>query len=177
LAAGRYTLNESLKSRSVLEFIHSVFEWASRPAVLTSLFVLSGVSLVVSVVALPWYLKRLPADYFVRKNTLRVRIEPTLTHTAFVGLKNVIGGLLVLAGVAMLVLPGQGLATIIVGTLMMEFPGKRRLERRVLTIPVLFKLVNRLRIRNGAEALILPTSLVSSPLAAPAPHSEPHSVR
>jgi hypothetical protein len=159
----------------VFALLHTVFEWASRPAVLTTLLVSSGFSLVASVVALPWYLKRLPADYFVRRTTLRVRTaEVSWSHTAFVLAKNVLGALLVLAGIAMLVLPGQGIATIVVGLLMMQFPGKRRLERKLVSIPPVLRAVNALRRRNGEADLILPSP---SPMPPIGTHSEPHSVR
>jgi hypothetical protein len=162
----------------VLPLIHSLLEWASRPAVLTVLFVSSGFSLVASVIALPWYLKRLPADYFVRRTPARVQTSPALSQVAFLLLKNVVGGLLVLAGIAMLVLPGQGIATIVVGLLMMQFPGKRRIERRVLSIPVVLRAVNTLRKRSGEPDLIMPppSRVAAMPTAAPS-EPQPHSVR
>lgn len=158
----------------MLPVIHSVLEWASRPAVLTALFASSGVSLVASVIALPWYLRRLPADYFVDHPALRARTSPTLAQAAMLAVRNVIGGLLVLAGVAMLVLPGQGIATIVVGLLMMRFPGKRRLERRVLSIPPVLRAVNAMRLRSGQPELQMPAkpAFVLSP-----EHAAPHSVR
>jgi len=156
----------------VLPILNSVLEWASRPAVLTTLFASSSVSLVASVIALPWYLKRLPPDYFVSATTQRVRTTRSLSGSAFVIAKNVVGALLVLAGVAMLVLPGQGIATIVVGVLMMQFPGKRRLERRLLSIPPLLRAVNAMRVRSGQPELQMPVKGPPLSLA-----TEPHSVR
>jgi hypothetical protein len=42
---------------------------------------------------------------------------------------NAAGSLFIVAGIAMLVLPGQGVITIVVGLLLIDFPGKFRLER------------------------------------------------
>jgi hypothetical protein len=170
----------------VLPIINSVLEWASRPAVLTTLFASSSVSLIASVIALPWYLKRLPPDYFVTQMssaslgpaTRRVRATraKTLSESAFLVAKNVVGGLLVLAGIAMLVLPGQGIATIVVGLLMMQFPGKRRLERRLLSIPPVLRAVNRMRVRNGQPELQMPAKS-SAPSLGASTHGEPQSIR
>ena len=43
------------------------------------------------------------------------------------GLRNAVGLVLVTAGLAMLVLPGQGIITLLVGIILMDFPGKHRL--------------------------------------------------
>lgn len=155
----------------MIALFNSVLEWATRPAVLTTLLVGSGFSLVASIIALPWYLKRLPADYFVRRTTLRIRTDRTLSETAFLALKNTLGGLLVLAGIAMLVLPGQGIATIVVGLLMMQFPGKRRIERRVISIPPVLRAVNALRAKHGEAALVMPPPAIRVPVTDPQPHS------
>ncbi len=53
--------------------------------------------------------------------------------------------MLVLAGIAMLVLPGQGVLTIVVGLVLMNFPGKYRLERWMATRRPIWKSLNWLR--------------------------------
>ncbi len=72
------------------------------------------------------------------------------------GLKNALGVVLVLAGVAMLVLPGQGLLTLAAAMLLLDFPGKRRVERRVLGSPRVLGRVNALRRRFGKAAMLPP---------------------
>jgi hypothetical protein len=59
--------------------------------------------------------------------------------------KNLIGFILILAGIAMLVLPGQGVLTIVVGMVLMNFPGKFRLERWLATRPPVWRSLNWLR--------------------------------
>jgi hypothetical protein len=39
--------------------------------------------------------------------------------------------MLLLAGIIMLVTPGQGIISIVLGLFLMEFPGKRKLELKV----------------------------------------------
>ena len=49
--------------------------------------------------------------------------------------RNLYGSLLILAGIVMLFLPGQGILTILFGFLLLDFPGKRGLWRRMLAHP------------------------------------------
>jgi hypothetical protein len=63
--------------------------------------------------------------------------------------KNVAGVILLLLGLIMALpgIPGQGVLTMIIGVTMIDFPGKRRLERRLLRHPRVRHAVNRLRAR------------------------------
>ncbi len=73
----------------------------------------------------------------------------------FVVCKNVFGLILVLAGLAMLILPGQGLLTIFVGLLLMNFPGKFSLERRIIRYTPIFRTINWIRQRQNIPPLRL----------------------
>lgn len=96
---------------------------------------------------------QLPADYFVSTRP-RARAHPLAWL-----LRNLIGLVLLLAGIAMLVLPGQGLLTILAALLLMDFPGKMRLERRLLEVPQVRRSVDWLRERAGAPPLELDQAL------------------
>ena len=50
--------------------------------------------------------------------------------------------------------PGQGILTVVVGILLMDFPGKKRLERRIIGIPRVLEAINRLRRNRGREPMI-----------------------
>jgi hypothetical protein len=63
------------------------------------------------------------------------------------------GVVLLLAGILMLVLPGQGLFTMFVGIMMMNFPGKYKLERWVVARGPVLKSINWMRKRAGHEPL------------------------
>jgi hypothetical protein len=84
-------------------------------------------------------------------------------------LKNLLGVALVLAGVAMLVLPGQGVLTILLGLMFMNFPGKRRLEQRIVQQPTVFQAMNWMRAR--AHQPPLERLDITLPAAA---HQAPH---
>lgn len=111
-------------------------------------FVGLGLSLL-GLLALPRAIAKLPADYFedAQPHT-PPRLGPGLRL-----LRNLLGGLVVLAGVAMLVLPGQGLLTIFAGLVLMEFPGKRRLERALVARPGVLAAINWLRRRANTEPM------------------------
>ena len=78
---------------------------------------------------------RIPADYFRRDRrgpTAWRKRHPALRLAVLI-LKNALGAVLVLGGVIMLFMPGQGLLTIFLGIVLMDFPGKFRLERYLIS--------------------------------------------
>ncbi len=87
------------------------------------LFWIAGASLVAfiaTLIAVPWLIVRIPADYFAHRRRRRPSRPRTAVRWASWAGKNLLGGLLVLAGLAMLVLPGQGLLTILLGLLLLD---------------------------------------------------------
>jgi putative transmembrane protein PGPGW len=72
--------------------------------------------------------------------------------------KNLVGLAFVLAGVAMLVLPGQGILTIVIGLSLMNFPGKHVLERYIVQQPSILRAINWMRHRAGQPPLKVPQS-------------------
>lgn len=113
----------------------------------------SAVMFLFSLLALPWFLGKIPADYFVRQrvsHTWKVLLQP---HAI---VRNVLGLPIVLAGIAMLVLPGQGILTIIVGLGVMQFPGKFEAERWVVRRPGVLQAINWMREKSGHVPLEQP---------------------
>ena len=93
----------------------------------------------------------LPADYFTGHypaGIIRSRY-PAPVRILIFALKNLVGLILLLAGVLMLFLPGQGLLTILIGLIVMDFPGKRALEKSLARRPAVMKALNLLRRRAG----------------------------
>lgn len=121
------------------------------------LLLLVGLPFIGTLLLVPWLVVCLPADYFHEsyRPTLLWGIEhPVLRFLLHLG-KNLLGFIVLLMGIAMLVLPGQGVLTIITGLLLMNFPGKYRFERwLVRQRPVLLG-VNWLRHKAGRAALRL----------------------
>jgi Na+/H+ antiporter NhaD/arsenite permease-like protein len=134
------------------DWLMRAVEWLNQPAVLWALALGSLFLLVASVVGVPWFVARLPEDYLTRRELAEhglVRPRRTIGFMLFVFLRNLIGLLLLVGGIAMLVLPGQGLLSLLVALMLLDFPGKRLIERRILATRLVFSLVNRLRKRAG----------------------------
>ena len=124
---------------------------------LTLLGILSVVTFVGSLVALPLLVARLPADYFVRTQqvTLPWRTARPVRNSILCVLRNLLGFLLVLGGLAMLFLPGQGVLTIAVGLLMMDLPKKRAFQGWVISWKPVQGGINWLRRKAHQPDLIL----------------------
>jgi hypothetical protein len=115
-----------------------------------ALAVASLVIFVGTIVAIPIFLVKVPADYFVRPRRARpmpVRVLRTLVGLALIAL-----------GVAMIVLPGQGILTILVGLGILDMPIKDRIIRRILCTPKVHAAVDALRRKAGKGSLLVPGS-------------------
>jgi hypothetical protein len=115
---------------------------------------LGGVSLVIfvgSLILVPAMVVRIPADYFAHDERPRSRLanQRPAIRLALKIAKNVLGVVLMLGGLAMLVMPGQGLLTIFVGFLLIDFPRKYRLERWLVRKRWVHKPINWLRRKRG----------------------------
>lgn len=99
---------------------------------------LAGISLVtffLSLLLIPFIVGLLAPDYFLKLAEPRRRSRPLSPWSLVVLLiRNLLGLFLVLAGIAMLFLPGQGLLTILLGILLLSLPGKNRLVNRLVSI-------------------------------------------
>lgn len=121
-----------------------------------ALAIFSVVAFVGSLGVIPWLLVRLPADYFdVRVPRPFMPGRHPAIRTAALIVKNLIGAVFLLAGIAMLVLPGQGVLTMLVGVSLMDFPKKRLLESKMIGQPLVFSGVNRLRARFGKPPFVI----------------------
>ena len=69
--------------------------------------------------------------------------------------RNLFGFFLILLGLALSLpgVPGQGLLTILMGVMLVDFPGKHRLVVRALSRPKVLALVNKLRAHRGSPPL------------------------
>ncbi len=119
--------------------------------------VLFVVSLLATLIIVPLVVIKIPADYFKREGQhpqLFGNYPPPVRMTLLI-LKNILGAGLVVVGVAMLVLPGQGVIVILIGVLLLDFPGKQRIERWLIGKGPILKLSNWVRDKAGKEPLTL----------------------
>ncbi|MBN1482663.1 hypothetical protein EH223_11770 [candidate division KSB1 bacterium] len=119
----------------------------------TSLFTFVG-----TLILVPVLIVRLPTDYFAHPGRRRkpwLSLFPLLRLVLLIG-KNLLGLVLLSAGILMLVLPGQGILTILIGLTLIDFPGKFAFERWLVMRKPVQQTVNWLRHRAGRPPLILP---------------------
>src|SRR5688572_33505619 len=103
-------------------------------------------------------LVKLPADHFSknRKTKFWDGRNPALNAAKVIG-KNIAGVLLVALGIVLSLpgIPGQGLLTILLGIMLLDFPGRERLEQKLLSKPAIVNTINRLRGRFNKPPLEL----------------------
>lgn len=119
------------------------------------LSLLSAGSFVLSLAALPWLVARLPADYFLSDQKIATPWQhhhPILRAAAVIA-RNLLAIVLLAGGVIMLFVPGQGLLTMAVGLLLLDYPGKFALEKKIVAIPSVRKGLNWLRRKKNAPPL------------------------
>jgi hypothetical protein len=103
---------------------------------------------------------RMSPDYFVSRRPVAGswRIRHPAVRFLFRALKNLLGAVFILAGLAMLVLPGQGALTVLVGLTLLDLPGKRRMALRIVRQRHVLRAINWVRSRARRDPLILPPS-------------------
>jgi hypothetical protein len=124
--------------------------------VLYGLALASAIGFIGSLIAIPLILVRLPADYFDTRTPRHwMKDHHPVLRLLGVIVKNVVGVVFVLAGFAMLFLPGQGLLTILIGISLMDFPKKRVLEAKMVGQPTLLGVINSMRHKFGKPPLTM----------------------
>jgi hypothetical protein len=111
-----------------------------------------------SLVAITVLLVKLPATYFLSSHRRQLWIDRhKVIRWSGLILKNVVGLFLLVLGVVLSLpgVPGQGILTGLIGLVLLDFPGKRRVEQKILSRPHVASTVNRLRARFGREPFLL----------------------
>ena len=127
---------------------------------LIDLFFLLGVSsvviLVISALSIGYFIKKIPHDYFLddKRGISEYKNKNPIFWIITLALKNIIGYCLIMGGILMLVLPGQGLLTILVGLMLSDYPGKFKLEKRIIKTNLVLKTINWYRIKSNIPPLI-----------------------
>ncbi|MGK0673127.1 MAG: PGPGW domain-containing protein [Halothiobacillaceae bacterium] len=139
-----------------MHIITDLLAWfEAHPWLLVGLSIFSLLGFLGTLISLPWLVTRIPSDYFAPSHRKRSRFaekHPVLRGGILI-LRNLIGLVIVFAGILMLFIPGQGLITILAGLILMNYPGKYRLERWIIQRPALLRAVNALRVKRGADPL------------------------
>lgn len=118
--------------------------------------IFSGTSLVLSIVGCAALITFLPSDYFTETKQGQHIKNPILRILVSL-LKNLLGGVLIIIGALLAVpgVPGQGLLTILTGLIISDFPGKKRLARRIIRMHAVFTAANKIRENFKRPPLVL----------------------
>jgi archaellum biogenesis protein FlaJ (TadC family) len=123
----------------------SSFEVSTQWVVILGLVSLA--TFVLTLLLVPLIVIRIPEDYFrdsYRHKSQWSEYHPVLRFCLLI-LKNMLGVILLIMGILMLVLPGQGILTILFGIALMNFPGKFKLERRLISYSKVLSSINWIR--------------------------------
>ncbi|MHC5024672.1 MAG: hypothetical protein ACYTGG_12330 [Planctomycetota bacterium] len=139
-----------------------MLEWIQEhEAIVWWLAAASVVTFVGTLIAVPMLVIRIPADYFAhrRRHTAPWADQhPAIRVCLLIG-KNTLGVVFIAVGLAMFVLPGQGILTVMIGLMLLDFPGKFALERWLVSHRPVSRAIAWLRRRAHREPLRLPRML------------------
>lgn len=146
-----------------MEQVQGVYNTLHRIVAENGMFLalLGGASLVLfagTLLAIPLLVVSIPQDYFLhpRAEAFGFGKRHPAIRMALLIVKNLAGALCLAAGFVMLFIPGQGLLTMFIGVLLLNFPGKRRMELRLVHYPQIRHGIDWFRRRAGKEPLRLP---------------------
>jgi hypothetical protein len=111
-------------------------------------------------------LLRMPVDHFQDRPEPRPQWrEHPVTRVVYLVLKNLLGLVILPLGVVMSLplVPGPGLVFLLLGLSLLDFPGKRALERRLVRNPFVLRLLNKTRARFGKPPFVVEDSVLDDP--------------
>ncbi len=123
-----------------------------------ALTTISLVALLMGVVAMRYAVIYMPADYLVRDghdDGWWFDQHPVVRWTLLI-LKNFVGMVFLFIGGVMLLVPGPGVMLLLLGLWLVNLPGKRRMERWLVSFPAVHKQIDKLRAKHGQSPLKFP---------------------
>lgn len=134
---------------NVMQFVQDYAHWFIS---------LSVIGFVLGILLLPVMVTQIPVDYFshnARHRLIKDSRHP-LMRALVISIKNLLGAILLLVGFIMLFIPGQGLLTLFVGLMVMDYPGKFQFEAWLIRRPHVLSAINWLREKYKRPPLQLP---------------------
>ncbi len=136
-----------------------IVEWIRlHETLLGYLGVISLVTFVLTIILIPLLVIRIPPDYFLydKEHLKQFHRQHPFVRVLTLVMKNILGVVFIGAGIAMLVLPGQGLLTILIGLMLVSFPKKRALECHIIQKDGVLRAINWMRTKAHRSLLRLP---------------------
>ncbi len=110
---------------------------------------------VLSILASLGMVASMDADHFQNSRKPHMFADwPRPLYWSSLVLKNLLGLVLLLAGIVMLLLPGQGLLTILLAVYLLDFPYKHRIEASILSKSQVRQSLNWLRAKMGKRPFV-----------------------
>jgi len=136
----------------ILEWVHIheiAFWWIGALSMATFVGTLIIIPILVIRISADYfkYEKQKPDHFYRRYSFIRILV---------LALKNLLGLIFIIAGLAMLLLPGQGFITILIGIMMLNFPGKFALQLRIVQQQTVLRAINWIRMKTDRPALEVP---------------------
>jgi hypothetical protein len=146
---------------------YMLYTFNEYQGIIAFLSMLSIVVFILSILAVPWMVCKIPEEYFMNYFKGHKRPKPGARMPAAAMLrggmvfgKNVLGIFFLLLGFLLLFVPGQGLLTLLLGLLLVDFPGKKRVVLRLVGIKKVQTSLNWIRKSKGAKPLRFPGFLL-----------------
>jgi hypothetical protein len=137
-------------------------QWISKETMIW-ISIGSGIALLIGAITVPFIVIKLPKNAFSNVNRAGwLDRQPAPVRAVLRILKNVVGFVLIVLGIAMLVLPGQGILAILLGVMLADLPGKQRLQQWIVRRPKVMSSLNWLRRRFGRPPLETPSAKLAA---------------
>ncbi len=121
-------------------------------SIITWLGIVSTITFFLSLLIIPWIVCKLDDDFFLHLHEhKKMEDQHPVIFILLRILRYSFGAILLVAGLLMLFLPGQGLLTIILGISLLDFPGKQKAIDGLLHLHPLQNGLNWIR-EKGAES-------------------------
>lgn len=132
-------------------------DWFSQNQLLIQwISIASIISFFGSLIIIPKLIINLPPDFFLKRKTSASVKQIVVIRVTFFLMKNCLGFLLFLCGILMLFIPGQGLLTMFLGLVLLDFPGKQKLQLYCLKVRPVRRSLNWIRRKYGKKTFIFP---------------------
>lgn len=137
--------------------IDSIFELidylTGNPAILGWIVFGSFVYLVAFLLLMPFIASKIPKDYFSSAQKKSYAPKNLILYLIYKVIKNLIGLSFFVVGLLLLLTPGQGIIGILIGSLLLDYPGKYRFQRWLINKKPVLDGLNWLRKIGGAEPI------------------------
>jgi hypothetical protein len=136
------------------------FEWIRLHETLIGyLGIFSVFTFFLTLIIVPVLVIRMPTDYFMynKKDLKQFHRQHPFVRVLTLIIKNIFGIIFICAGLAMLILPGQGIISILIGISLVSFPKKRALECAIIQQKTVTQAINWMRLKAHKNPLELPS--------------------